>query len=302
MIFIFDSTRLRSHLFFRFISTSPNVQPIYHPFLMAAMFGPERIEPQMRHSEARRKELEEDLLPLYGDDTYASCKQQFIKAVEHARADGKIPLSNEHWFNVFDTKKVLDISRGNIREPQQLGSNPTYLPDEMFHSLTPVILIRHPISAIDSIYRTALQVTKKRPGDEDYDLINLNKPLRLLFDYFNQKGRRPIVVDGDDVLWRTDELSTKLCDSLGLGHLSQTWEPTSEEEIKAMNPLVYKITEDIQLSRGIQRPAGPQPGEPDLDTAVKDWTARYGPEVAGQLRGLVVDNMPHYSYLRDYKI
>jgi hypothetical protein len=302
MIFIFDSTRLRSHLFFRWVSTSPNVQPIYHPFLMAAMFGPERIEPRMRHSEARRKELEEDLLPLYGDDTYASCKQQFIKTANDVQTRGKIPLANEHWFNVFDTKIVLDISRGNISEPQQLGDNPTYLPDEMFHALSPVILIRHPINAISSIYRTALQVTKKRPGDEDYDLINLNEPLRLLFDYFNQKGRQPIVVDGDDVLWRTDELSTKLCAFLGLGHLNQTWEPTSEEQINAMNPLVYKITEDIQLSRGIQRPDRPQPSEPDLDTAVNNWTTRYGREVADQLRGLVVDNMPHYLYLRDYRV
>lgn len=270
---------------------------------MAAMFGPERVEQHMHHSELRRKELEEDLLPLYGDDTYASCQQQFIQAVNDAKAHGRIPVANEHWFNVLDTNKVLDLMRENVREPHQLGSNPTYLPDEMFHSLTPVILIRHPVNAINSIYRTALQVAKKRPGDEDFSLICCNKPLRLLFDYFHQRrGQPPIVVDGDDILWRTDALSTKLCALLGLGHLSQTWEPTSEAEIKAMNPLVYKITEDIQLSRGIQRPGGLPPGDPDLGTAVDDWTTKYGRETADQLRGLVVDNMPHYLYLQNYKV
>jgi hypothetical protein len=301
LIFIFDSTRLRSHLFFRFVSTSPNVRPIYHPFLMAAMFGPERIEQNMRHSEVRRKELEEDLVPLYGEDTFASCKQQFVQAVESAKNAGKIPLSNEHWFNVIDTDKVYGLMRGRITQPEQLGNNPTFLADEIFHALTPVILIRHPINAIDSIYRTALQVAKKRPGDEDFELITCNKPLRLLFDYFQQRQRAPIVVDGDDILWRTDELSKNLRDKLGLEQLSQTWEPTSEAEIKAMNPLIYKITEDIQLSRGIQRPDGPRPDEPHLDVAVSSWTAKYGPEVAEQLKGLVEDNMPHYLYLRKFK-
>lgn len=76
-------------------------------------------------------------------------------------------MANEHWFNVLDTNKVLDLLRENIHEPHQLGSNPTYLPDEMFQSLIPVILIRHLVNAINSIYRTALQVTKQRPGDED---------------------------------------------------------------------------------------------------------------------------------------
>ncbi|KXT16660.1 hypothetical protein AC579_8056 [Pseudocercospora musae] len=43
IFFIFDSTRLRSHLFFRWLSTHPNVYPIYHPYVMAAMFGPDGL-------------------------------------------------------------------------------------------------------------------------------------------------------------------------------------------------------------------------------------------------------------------
>lgn len=110
------------------------------------------------------------------------------------------------------------------------------------------------------------------------------------------------MVDGDDILWRTDALSTKLCGLLGFSHLSQTWEPSSEATIKAMNPLVYKITEDIQLLRGIQRPGGPPPSSPDLDTAVENWTTEYGRKVADQLKGLVLDNMPHYLYLQVHKV
>jgi hypothetical protein len=42
LIFVFDSMRTRSHLFFRYLSTSEEVYPIYHPFVLAAYLGPER--------------------------------------------------------------------------------------------------------------------------------------------------------------------------------------------------------------------------------------------------------------------
>jgi hypothetical protein len=302
-IFIFDSTRLRSHLFFRWVSTSPNVQPIYHPYLMAAMFGPQRLGKQMHHSEARRKELEEDLVPLYGDDTYDSCTRQFVRAVDDARTRGRVPVSNEHWFNVLENDIVHDLLRDKIETPKQLGKNPTYLPDSIFNSVTPIILIRHPIHSIDSIYRTAIRVTQQRPGDEDFELITMNKPLRILFDYFTQqRNQQPIVVDGDDILWRTDEVASKLAGVLGLGQLNEAWEPTPAEQIEQMNPIVYKITEDVQLSTGIQRPDGQQADEPDIDGAVENWSAKYGKGVAEQLKKLVEDNMPHYLYLREYKV
>lgn len=270
---------------------------------MAAMFGPERCVHEMQISEARRKEVEVDLVPLYTGDTYASCREQLVHAVDSARANGRIPVSNEHWFNLLHTDEVLEINRGNITSPDQLGSNPTYMPDELFHTLRPIILIRHPIHSVNSIYRSALKVTQQRPGDEDFDMITRNQPLRLLFDYFRQhRNQTPVVVDGDDILWRTDAISVRLNEALGLRELSETWEPTSAEQIKTMNPLVYKLTEDIQLSRGIQRPEGGQPGEPDIEKAVADWTEKYGEVVADQLRGFAEDNMPHYEYLKGFKI
>jgi hypothetical protein len=42
LIFVFDSMRTRSHLFFRYLSTSGEVYPIYHPFVLAAYLGPDR--------------------------------------------------------------------------------------------------------------------------------------------------------------------------------------------------------------------------------------------------------------------
>jgi hypothetical protein len=258
-IFIFDSTRLRSHLFFRYLSTSSEVCPVYHPFLMAAMFGPDHLAQYLQHSEARQKELDEDMQPLYGSDTYEQAATAFKAAVYEAEAGGKVAIANEHWFNVFKPSLVLNLLRGKIDQPSDLGSNPTCIEDDIFETLTPIILIRHPALSVDSIYRGALAHTKQTPSDEDFQMITSNKHQRLLFDWYKARGQLPIVIDAEDILWRTREMTESLCQQLG-GVLdpktfSESWEPTSKEVVERMNPLVYMLTKDIQESRGIQRQA-----------------------------------------------
>ena len=224
------------------------------------MFGREHIAQHLRHSDMRRKELEEDFAPLYGKDTYESCRQVFVKAVSDAEVGGKIPLANEHWFNVFKQDILLGLLRGEIQEPAELGRNPTSLPDDLFDALTPIILIRNPVLAISSMYRDVVKLMKHRPGDEDFDMICTVKAPRLLFDHFKAQGRRVVVVDGEDLLWRTKEMTEGLCSALGGAispqTLSDKWQPKSKEGIEQMNPLVYAATKDIQNSSGIERPAG----------------------------------------------
>lgn len=134
--------------------------------------------------------------------------------------------------------------------------NPTVLLDSVFDSFTPIILIRHPALAVDSIYRGALTFTQQWPGDEDFSLITSTRKARLLFDYYRSLGQTPIVVNGEDLLWRTKEMSSALCERLGIDAvgLSDTWSPASQEDIDKMNPLMYMLTKDIQESSGIQRP------------------------------------------------
>ena len=302
-IFIFDSTRLRSHLFFRYLSTSAQVTPILHPYLSAAMFGPDHISKYMRHSEMRQKELDVDLAPLMGEDTYQSSSEGLSRSVKTAHEAGRVPMANEHWFNCFRIELVLGLIRGEVQKPEQLGRNPTHIPDELFDSLTPIILIRHPALAIRSIYRDALQITKQRPGDEDFDGICMNRPLRVLFDYFRARGREPVVVDAEDILWRTGEMTRNLCAGIkGITpeSLSDRWEPTSPAEMERMNPLVVMLTKNILESSGIERPSR-MPAEPSIEAAFQEWRQQYGDEVAAYLKRLAEDNMPHYEYLRQFK-
>lgn len=255
-IFIFDSTRLRSNLLFRYMSTHDAFRPIYHPFLMAAMFGPEELAQHLKHSQMRQSELENRGALPGSDATYESDRNQFLENVEEAEKDGKVVLSNEHWFNVFKKDLVIKIIRDEIEEPSGLGKNPTVIPDETFETFTPMILIRHPALAIHSIYRSALVFTKQRPGDEDFELITMNKPIRILFDWYSAHGKQPVVVDTEDILWRTDEMSKNLCARLGIdpAGLSDKWDPTPKEQLDRMNPVVLMLTKDMQDSKGIIRP------------------------------------------------
>ncbi|KAI0164946.1 hypothetical protein GGR57DRAFT_451165 [Xylariaceae sp. FL1272] len=302
-IFVFDSTRLRSHLFFRYLSTSSQITPILHPWVSAAMFGREHVAQHLRHSEIRQEEIDEDLGPLIGSDTFQSCCESFKKDVADAQRRGTIPVANEHWFNVFKLDQVLGLIRGEIIEPYQLGRNPTHLPDEIFDCLQPMILIRHPALSIHSIYRDALKMTKQRPGDEDFDFLCINKPLRLLFDYLTSKGRQPVVVNAEDLLWRTDDLTNNMCTSLGTidaATLSDKWKPATEEELARLNPLRVMLTRNILESSGIERP-NERPSEPSIEKIFEEWRKLYGDSVAQYLKDLAEDNMPHYEYLSQFK-
>ena len=45
-----------------------------------------------------------------------------------------------------------------------------------------------------------------------------------------------------------------------------------------------------------------QSNEPNLDTAFQGWTEKYGSSVAEQLKELAEENMPHYEYLKRFKV
>jgi hypothetical protein len=274
-VFIFDSARLRSHLFFWYMSTHAAFQPIYHPFVMAAMFGPEHIAQYLKHSQMRQDEIDTHRSMPGMDATFESDGKQFIKNIEEADKTGKIVLANEHWYNILDRDLVIKIIRGEVTEPSSFGENPTILSLDLLNTIAPIILIRHPALSVNSIYRSALAMSKQRPGDEDFDFLTMNKPLRMLFDWFKSQGKQPIVVDAEDLLWRTNEMSKNLCARLGISPegLRDQWDPTPKEKLDKMNPIAVMLTQDIQASTGIIRPEQKVRSAVELDIDVADFNS-----------------------------
>lgn len=82
-IFVFDMTRHRSHLFFRYLGTHPDVRALWHPFLSPFLFGPERMTLRTRNINLDGQQAE--WIPPTGNDTYENATNKFLHAVEEAK-------------------------------------------------------------------------------------------------------------------------------------------------------------------------------------------------------------------------
>ena len=154
----------------------------------------------------------------------------------------------------------LDIAlahyRGHNYTTEDLGVNPTYYPDWLFKSCNPILVIRHPALTVRSLHDTMSQVSAVMPTDEDFHFCSSLRYCRMLFDLFQSKGQKSIVVDGDDVVWRTEEMTTNVCRALGIDPtgVKQRWEPTPADQ-RPLNPVILGFTKSIHDSTGRERPA-----------------------------------------------
>lgn len=83
-VFIFDMTRHRSHLLFRYLSTHPDIQPLWHPFLPAFLFGPENITHYMKDTRPISDQKDNEATDPDRTNTYAEVAQNFLARVQEA--------------------------------------------------------------------------------------------------------------------------------------------------------------------------------------------------------------------------
>ena len=217
----------------------------------------------------------------------------------------------------------LSYYRGHNYTSEDLGPNPTYLSDWIFKTCTPVMVIRHPALSVRSLYETMSQISYNRPGSEDFHFCTSLHYCRLLFDLFKSQGRNPIVVDGEDVLWRTKEITTNICESLGIGPegVTEEWEPTPVEK-RPTNPIILGLTKTIHESSGILRPEKKvctlqvfnltmtsgtntciKPSGPiSVEEELGKMTNKYGEEIANDLKKYILEYLPDYEYLVQFKL
>ncbi|KAK5173462.1 uncharacterized protein LTR77_002143 [Saxophila tyrrhenica] len=299
-IFVFDNPRTRSHLFWRWIGTHPDLRTEYHPYLLAAHLGPENFYRDIRCSPQRREVIEK-----YGvtdvPDTFNSATQDLQKAVN--RASNQRLFVSDHCHRLVKRDLLFSVIRSE-RQPQDAPSNPTLIPDSLLLKFDPIILIRHPIFTIPSFYKQMTRFNLCFESDgEDMRLQTTLQYAWLIFEYLREAtGRPPIVVDGDDIVWRAGEVKEGVCAALGLdaAGVQDSWGPTPVEE-RPTNQYVWEFTKVAHESTGIERVPS-KPAVPSIDEAFEGWRKEYGGEVAGHLRSLVEAEMAHYDYLKQFKI
>lgn len=81
-IFVFDLSRNRSHLFFRYLGTHPDIQELWHPILPAFIFGPERLTQYTKNVTLDGQVTE--WAPALGTETFADATRKIWAAVKEA--------------------------------------------------------------------------------------------------------------------------------------------------------------------------------------------------------------------------
>jgi hypothetical protein len=149
----------------------------------------------------RLKQIEEDGKMGTPSMTYAASQQSLLASIASARSQGKIPLSGEHIFNVLKEPVVHGMHRDRDMAITHYGENPTHIPDEIWRTLRPIIVIRHPLPQIQSGYDGLSTLGMSVGiGDEDLGTFCSQRYYRYLFDLLSEQGRTPLVVDADDLL------------------------------------------------------------------------------------------------------
>lgn len=154
-------------------------------------------------------------------------------------------------------------------------SNPTYIPNEIMDTLTPIFVIRHPILMVDSVYRTGLGVMSVDPTDEDFHLLHTLRWCRILYDYFVDQGKKPVIVEAQDFIYKTKETMGKLCTTVGIDPegIVEEWEPFPYEQFLD-HKIAIAYTGDLWRSTGVERRSKEVSSSSDPSFAVQCSTNR----------------------------
>lgn len=142
----------------------------------------------------------------------------------------KIFFGKEHCVSIFDQDLILNYIRreeGSVLPP--VTSNPTYIPDTILETLTPIMLFRHPILMVHSRYcaTSPPEIAGLQPLDEDFEAFGTQQWCRVLYDYFVSIDKKPAVVEAQDFVWKTQPTMEKLCQVVGIdpAGVKETWDP-----------------------------------------------------------------------------
>ncbi|KAF9261011.1 hypothetical protein L218DRAFT_961929 [Marasmius fiardii PR-910] len=111
------------------------------------------------------------------------------------------------------------------------SSNPTVLPNSFLTTITPIIMIRHPVRMISSAAKVMFRGFSASTEDPGLALACSYKWSRTLFDYLKElspvSGMEPIVVDGDVMVEDVEKQMKELCGLIGVdgGRVRYEWEP-----------------------------------------------------------------------------
>ncbi|KAL0572880.1 hypothetical protein V5O48_009074 [Marasmius crinis-equi] len=277
-----------------------------------------RDTPQLRklYEDSRTAEV-------YKNFTFQHCLDELERSIAEAEIEGKIAALKEHSCFMMDSEAIhhIDHIEREIRErpvivdnfldlpePERSATsvptlpipNPTLIPDRLFVSLTPVIIIRHPAKTVPSYLRASSQFGAT-VFDADFPVESSFKWQRMVYDCYkawfsSREGgdeSLPIVIDGDKLISDPRGQMENLCKRVGLdpAGIEYTWEvqaPDTQMQAVFFRTL-YESTSVIQGEKSAKSPV--------LEDEVKEWVKEWDEETARELKRRTELYLPDYEYL-----
>ncbi|KIK64798.1 hypothetical protein GYMLUDRAFT_39761 [Collybiopsis luxurians FD-317 M1] len=202
----------------------------------------------------------------------------------------------DHKLDVIGPEIDLDL-------PSPPFPNPTLLPDRIVATVSPVVIIRHPIFTYPSWVR-ASSVFGGNVFDAEFSLVGSYRWQRIIYDFYREyydktdpEGKKdwPIVMDGDKLVEDTQGQMKKFCELVGLteSEIQYSWDSAGRPPDRLLTAFMGTISESTGVIKG--------PDSlriPDLDEEVKKWTAEWNEEVAQKVKEAVNSSLEDYEYLR----
>ncbi|KAG7098368.1 hypothetical protein E1B28_000326 [Marasmius oreades] len=332
-IALFSHPRTSSNLFVRLLESHPALGLKTYAFLDAYMFGPERL--RTRIASGNMAAFMDKMKEKHANTTFQSRFDGLERAIADIEAQGKTVVIKEHSYHLMDPQTIftniavegeakprapivdnlLDLpeeERGKAvtaTPPPFPIPNPTILPDRLFASFLPIIIIRHPCRTISSLKR-ALQPLGGPFPDADTVIDTSFKWQRIMYECYKAwfatpegieaaggsavAEQLPIVVDGDRLVNDAEKQMAKLCGILGLdpAGIQYTWEAQPAQD---MAQIMFIGT--LSKSTGIIKGKDGSDKTPVLEEEVKRWTEEWDEKTAEAMKGLVEKTINDYEFL-----
>jgi hypothetical protein len=259
---------------------------------------------------------------------------QMLKMLKRHREVPPKPVMVDHHLDLPPEQRQA-VTVANLLDGDPVVPNPTFLPDRLMKTFSPIILIRHPAKQLESWYK-ASRIFGVAVNDADFELVSTYKFSRSVFEYYvalhggppaaiqkekdaaKMNSRWPIVIDGDDLINDTERIANIICELTGLepSGVIYKWEqvdpPKNSTEEAFIGTLhksegIKKNLVSLSLSRIhksstrlIRRSQCIK--KPDLVQSSARWREEWGHEVADILVEYAEDALIDYEYLYQFKL
>ncbi|ESK89781.1 hypothetical protein Moror_16818 [Moniliophthora roreri MCA 2997] len=196
-------------------------------------------------------------------------------------------------------------------EPPLPIPNPTFLPDRLLKTLTPVFIIRHPARAIPSYLRVS-EPFSRTIFDDDVPLFLVFKWQCMVFDFYKawysctngaesagpSRENLLIVIDGDKLVNDSLHQIDKLCRLLDLDPTPIRFSWDARDGFENLAYVAFLST--IGKSTGVIKSEDSKPLV--LEDEVKKWAIQWDDETVWEMKRRAENAMEDYEYMLKHSI